>query len=312
MRIAAAGMAVITALAVLPARFLTPAAGLPSPAGRAGESASLAQVRKLADEHSFQQALELADRILAGNPASYGGHMARAGVLEAMGLTDQALDEYRRATELSPRSAEPHVELSRIYLSRLDFDSAIGAARRAVALSPLCLPCRLALVTALVSAEKTGEASTLLGPLQRDRPRDPDVLYLEYRLARAGGDMTAARRYLDQAIQSTNPPLAWLTESARLSEALGRFDEAIAKFQRVLERDPGSIEVNLRIASNLEFFKNDCNKALVYYRRVLDIDDASVAALAGIDRCTTKNNDLAGELKRCLRAALSRQSRENP
>ncbi len=87
--------------------------------------------------------------------------------------------------------------------------------------------------------------------------------------------------------------LSWQIELAGLYQSLGNFSSARASYDEILKNDAGDLEALSGLAHLYEFDLNDFLRARNVYERILKIIPDDPASLAGIERCQTKQSDLA-------------------
>ena len=134
-------------------------------------------------------------------------HYRLAVALDRQGLTEKAMAAYRRAVELMPEMAEGHRRLAALLEAEGDVEEAAACYRRAAAASP----------------------DTTVGRLN-----EIDALLLD-------GDPRQAEALVRQAI-ALDPASDRLHKALGVVLALdGRFDEAIAAFDRVLDLNPREV-----------------------------------------------------------------------
>ena len=162
-------------------------------------------------------------------------HMEGGMNAEKQGNIALAVSEFKKATELAPKSAVAFVDLGQAYMESHDYQSATSALRRAVELDPKLDAAHQLLGYALLAqgyaaeaiphlerAKEQGalgiaqlqigelaEAITNLRVALRARPNDPDLLYY---LGRASGLLSK---------QSIDTLVAIYPQSARAHEAMG-------------------------------------------------------------------------------------------
>ncbi len=290
----------LTAAIILLAAACQPA--LPArPTARGNPAASrearLLAVRRLTAASLFQSARPVAEKLVGDYPNDPQAHLAYAELLRAMGMATQASAEYSRAEILDPRLAEPAIALARLNLESLNLELSLHYARDAVSRAPASLPAHLVLAQALLSSDRLTEADQEIRRLLLRYPRTPAVLFLAYRLNRQRGSFGSARSYLEQAIAGGRPEPRWLYELADLLEIAGDCRAAARCLLELTALQPDSEQAREKLASVYEFTCHDYDRAIAQYRLIVRSNPDSVTALAGIDRCQSKKNDLAFELK---------------
>ena len=191
-------------------------------AGNKAYDAGMDQAR--AGNH--QAALASFDQVLAQagdpakNPVYVPALLARAESLKALDRPREALEDYRKASELAPGDLRPWIGMARLEEDLFLFDSAAAHFGRAAGLA-----------VALPPAEDKGAEAT--GP-------DPVGLYMAQalNLSRTASHAQAARAYAEAS--ALEPGYAWAQAGRAVSLALsGRCDQALEPFDRFLELMPG-------------------------------------------------------------------------
>jgi tetratricopeptide (TPR) repeat protein len=266
----------------------------------------LAELRSLADGHSYYAAAKL----LANMTSVYGNDpellLVAARLHHDMGLSAKSESEYLQVLAQRPQLADACVELSNIYLQKLEMPKALEYARRAYAADPTSTSTRLALTSALLATGKLGEAGGELEKLLRSDPNNAQVQYSSYELSRTLNKDTEARRHLEAAVVLAPGRPDWLIELSELYKNEGDYRDARRMLESALAVQPTSVEALNRLAIIFEFYLHDYDEAIEQYKRILGTDPEYVSALAGIDRCRIKKNDLAGAIKMQIQAFVNR------
>jgi tetratricopeptide (TPR) repeat protein len=197
-------------------------------------------------------------------------HFERAQAALASGRYDVAAGEFRAILKLDPSRAEALANLGTVYYAQAKYADASRAFREALRLRPAlkgaeaflgmaearlgrtkeALPLlekgfrnplsdQWKLESGLLLADacqRTGQTSKLqevIATLERDFPKNPEVLYLAYRVHSAMGARAVAN------LVKTAPDSARLRQvTAEFLEADGDFAGAIAQYRKALEREP--------------------------------------------------------------------------
>jgi tetratricopeptide (TPR) repeat protein len=210
-----------------------------------------------------------------------------------MGLSGLAILQYEKVRSRDPHMVEALVALSQLHLENLSTEIAIGLARQAVALDPGNKQARLALVEALLSGQSLHQADEQAKILAGLFPSDADVLHTLSGVAMAFGHYTDAVRLLNQALATKPRNVAWRLELADLYQAQGNYQACHNTLSLILEVEPYSLDALNKMAHVQEFYLHEYMPALHSYRAIKEIVGDSAAAQAGIDRCLTKQSDLA-------------------
>lgn len=211
--------------------------------------------------------------LLALDPASPAGWGNLCAAAQELGLPRDAVLSGSHAAVLLPDDASLRTNLSAALLSAERPRDAATAARRGLALDPSSADLLLNLGSALDTRHACDAARPLLDRALRLRPGDPAILAQLGRVCEAVGDAAAAGPLLRRALAATpgdaeawaalgrtalagddvtaaeriarrvrrlHPDLpAGLLLAGAVAEALGREDEALAAYDRVILRTPG-------------------------------------------------------------------------
>ncbi len=187
---------------------------------------------------------------------------------------------------------EPLIALSRMHLENLSSNLAVQLAEDAVLIDGKNKEARLALVEALIANQSIRRAKEQAQKLAQLYPSDSDVQHALYMVAMAYGDDAQALEYLRPAAESQKKP-SWLLELAELYQSGHRYNEAKDVYSQMLEGDQSNLEVLVGLAHLYEFDLGDYMRAVVVYRKILEIFPDDTGAHSGIERCMAKQADLA-------------------
>lgn len=87
-------------------------------------------------KNQYDQAVKVMDRVIKEEPANPNHYRFRAEVLRVWGKLDRAARDYRKMTEIAPRSALAFNGLAEVYLQAGKYAEALEAARKANELAP--------------------------------------------------------------------------------------------------------------------------------------------------------------------------------
>ena len=185
-------------------------------------------------EHYFQLGL----RAIEENPLDSGAHL-EVGLLSVhRGEIEKALEHLARAAELSPRPANPLVQMAGVLLTEMRFDEA-----------------RERLETALELEPDNGEVLHAFGVLEHF----------------GAGDSTKAISYLRRSLE-VNPDYALAHFNlARCRRALGQSDEALIEIRRATELAPRHLPV-LEMHAGIALELGRPEDALSVLDRSLEVD----------------------------------------
>ncbi len=267
--------------------------------------ASIERLTALTKAHSYVKATNLLDRMIAVSPSNPQLRIAGARLYRQMGLFARSMAEYKQLMKAYPNLIEPVIALSQMYMEYLNLPQALSLARQAVSMDAAHREARIALCTALIASDYLKEAEDELTTLQKQSAGDPEVNYVAYKLYLKRGQLDKARHELEAALAIDPSNGQWLLDMSELCQLQGDYAEANRCLQRALDTDPSSVDKLNKMAIMQEYFFRDYDQAMDQYRKILEIDADSVTALAGLDRCKTKKNDIAGAFKYQIRNMIS-------
>jgi tetratricopeptide (TPR) repeat protein len=261
------------------------------------------------------QAIEALEQTVSIRPVFADGHLKLGRAYQAAGRIEDALTAFRRAHEISPRSAETLLLLGTAEIAAGDravgVDRCLAGLRMAVrerlsgaalrsllALVPLWsmlvhafrrprrLACAIALDRALI-AERMGDAPRADAWLRAAAATDPADSGPAARLARRENDLGGAASALAicEAARdggATGPDLDLQQAQALL--ALGDVAGARAPLMRALTALPDNVEA-LCLRGSLMSAAGDPAEGRAAYQTALEREPDSVEAVAGIARC---------------------------
>jgi tetratricopeptide (TPR) repeat protein len=263
------------------------------------------KLNTLISTHTFEEASDLLDKLLAADPDNFNVRLAGARLYREMGMLARSRAEYKQLAIGFPTRVEPLIALSQMSLLYLDPRNALSNARQAVKLAPANADARIALVSALVAGGYLKEADEQLNALMSSDANDPEVHYVAYKLLTERGLNEKARHELENAIRLDPTNGQWLLDLSELCKLQHDYPEAKACLQRAINFDPNSLEKINKMAILQEYCLHDYDGALAQYQRILQVDPDNISALAGVDRCKAKENDVAALLKDQIRGGFA-------
>ena len=222
--------------------------------------------------------------------ALQGGRFSYTPARLLLARVEMERKEYTRVTEIADDVLKGEPENLRARLLRTEalanlgeYDKAETELRQVVAINPNIEEADLQLAKALVAQKKYPEAEALLAKLQNDPRGFVDYIALKI-----------MEGHQDQAVQILNQRLNAQPKDQTLRFALanvqarsGRFDDAIANFEKILRDNPNmrqaaKAEMYMRIGG-VQYQKGDMNGALASFttaRNLTPNDAAPVAQIA--------------------------------
>jgi protein O-GlcNAc transferase len=176
---------------------------------------------------------------LAGNDPAL--HYNLGNALTELGSLDAAVAAYRRALELAPNYAEAHTNLGNAHRARGEPDAAIACYRRALTAAPDFALAHRNLGSMLMEQGQAGEAIAAFRRTVALTPQFPDAycdLGSALRTQRDPKAIAEALASYERAL-ALKPDFAdALANRGELLRELGRYEEAVRDFERLLAVAP--------------------------------------------------------------------------
>ncbi|MGE3180413.1 MAG: tetratricopeptide repeat protein [Phycisphaerae bacterium] len=263
----------------------------------------------------YDDAAECYERSIAIDPSRSDPYAALARLWHFRGEREKALSTLRQLTERNPENPEAHAEFCRAARS-LGFDEeALTAIERASALAPEqanyqlthadlliragrldeALAVRRATIDRLASAAQRAQAISVLVSLYRSadalpklldaeearletKPDDATTLLLLARAADMARDFPQARKWLERLLAAHPDDEEARKQLARLYEAAGETDAAIAAYRMLIEQHPGRARQYFQAIADLKLRYNDRAGAIDVFEELVraNPDNATV------------------------------------
>jgi choline-sulfatase len=202
------------------------------------------RLNKLVEDKKYPEARSLCEDMLRQRPGFADCHLQMSKIAAAEGNFDAALTAARKAVAVGPKNERAHVQLAALLKERGDVDGAIAQLRQALALEPNAPDTRMLLGRALAEKGRLDEAASLLGTAATVQPESAAAAtQLGFVLARQGK--------LDEAVLSYRRALVLDPGSAEAHAYLGsalasqaHWDEAIEHFGAALKAKPENAELH--------------------------------------------------------------------
>lgn len=289
------------------------------------------------EEQRLTEARELAERALRAQPDQPAAHLLYAQLLDAAGLPEQALDHLEEALSNFADDSNFSRAYVRTLFAHRDMELALARLRPLVERHPEDGALRLGLALAHGESGQSGAAREQLRLLIEDpefgddarfqlaqleeaegRAQEAEALYRRVegnywlpatarltRLLAAGGDLAAARRYLDEARalhEDQRVPL-YQIEAEVLMQA-GAYRQAREVLTQGLQQTPDSVE--LLYARSLAHEKmGDIAAVEADLRAILAIDAENASALNALGYSLANHTDRFAEAQALIERALA-------
>lgn len=165
----------------------------------------------------MEQALQLADQMLAKSPRDFDSLLTKGELLRAMGKKDQAREVFSEALKVRPNDVGVHLRLASIAIEENKLDGA---------------------------REHVEKARKL-------QPQNNMAIYMAALVDFRQGRYTQARDNLQLVLKSSPDHLPSLALFGAVSYSLGAYEQAEQTLSRVLERLPGNVFVRKMLAATL-------------------------------------------------------------
>ncbi len=241
----------------------------------------------------------------AEEPVASADHLAAGLAHFREGHLDDALDAFRRASEIDPENAAAHAQLGYTLALRRRYGEAVEAAKRAVSLDPTSAQAHAALAFALdwngqydeaiVSAlraleldPQSAEALAYLAEAYADVKRWDEALenaeraislapgdfrghyHLGYVYETMGQYAAAVESY--QRAADRAPKLGFIYVQIAINQrALSAFDEAVANLEKAIQVDGGD-PVAYEILGRLYYDQEELERAESYFEQAVQVD----------------------------------------
>ncbi|MFC1653137.1 tetratricopeptide repeat protein [Planctomycetota bacterium] len=172
-----------------------------------------------------------------------------AVTLDALGHPQEAINHLQEAVRLHPTSASAHLLLGLALAQRQESPAAIDHLQRSLALSPNLIPAAQLLADLLVQEDRIAEALQFLQGFVACHPENTDtLLQLGYLYQHSHQWPKACFCFEEICRQHPNHPKA-LQSLGESQGYVGRYDEAIATFQKHLTLCPKDARSHFNLAT---------------------------------------------------------------
>ena len=180
------------------------------------------------------------------------------------GHLDEAIKTLRRATQLDPKLEPPRALLGFVFFQLEDFEGARRELRAASQLNPADSNARLFLARSLVELNDFFGALKLLEQLQREDPKNTEVLYS------LGGVYSSLAEITIEKIQTVDPN-SYLLELllGKVSEIKQTYPDAVTHYKRAIDRAPDVPDLYYRYGHAL-WAASDADGALKAYNTAIE------------------------------------------
>jgi tetratricopeptide (TPR) repeat protein len=232
----------------------------------------LVEIRRLMDSGDWKRADELATAVVSQHGTSYEAYEALGRVKDAERRYDDAEAAYRRAAQLAPNAASPHVSLGVSLVQRGQTALALTEFQEALAKDPRNLAALSNSGSLELAANHFAEAEKHYQRAQQIAPDDPVIVLGLTTAAFGAGDRELAQKTASLLARADSPSIHF--SLGLLLAKNGLYAEATEQFEIVAQRGASSPELflNLGLAYS-EQQKYDAAKA--NYFRAINLNPAN-------------------------------------
>lgn len=204
-----------------------------------------------ANEDTYEQALEAAQRAVSLNSNSFDAHRALAVVWEATGNYENALESYQRAQQINGNLSLIHLKLGDMHLNLDDTDAAIERYVRASSLAPKDPGPLRRIARAYSRVGQYARASQYAADAVRLSPGNPTLHGILGQMHRRNNELERAVDELAWAIHGGTIPGQWtvngqvfeLTDDTVIAEGLGVGSNVVVEWESGPEGGQVAVEI---------------------------------------------------------------------
>jgi len=256
------------------------------------EQGTLAEVRRFLASGDWKHADELAAALAAQSGASYEVFEMLGRVKDAQRRYDAADAAYRKAFDLAPAAASPHVSLGVSYVQRGEAERALEQFQQALARDPQNLTALTNAGALEVAAQRFTEAETHYQSASKIAPGDPVNLLGLATAALGAGHTETARKSAALLAKTENPPVHFSLGLLFAQYAL--YPEAAGEFELVARKGVRSTELFLNLG-RVYSAQGKYDAAKENYFKAIDLNprDAAPYLRVGADYLSRHKGSLA-------------------
>ncbi|HWB85903.1 MAG TPA: tetratricopeptide repeat protein [Bryobacteraceae bacterium] len=192
---------------------------------------------------------------------------------------EQARQQFQKAIELRPDYLLPRLALAQLQLSRGEFDSALQTTQAILQIDRGNVTARLLESSALVGQKKYAEAQALLDQMLKANPNSPEVLLQIGLTNLAQGKFSDADKAFAKSYQLNPSSLQGLMGRVQVALAQQKVDDALNLLQAESNKNPARTDLH-RAMGNVAAASGRYDRAIAEFQKVLSIPGAPVAAQA--------------------------------
>jgi putative PEP-CTERM system TPR-repeat lipoprotein len=239
--------------------------------------AHIARARFLNADRRAKDALPDAEAAVKIDPKSAAAHFVLGSVRMALGQITDARASFGEVLKLNPRAADAQIALSALNLSTGNTETAVQLARDAMTNQPALLAPRLLLVKGLLARRELDRATSEIGVLTTNLPKNPEVRALNGMLLAMKKDPVAARREFDQALTLDPSNVDALSGLASLDAQAGQLPRARERVAAQLAQHKDNSAL-LLLSAQLDLASSDLAAGEAKLRQVIQLAPSTLQA----------------------------------
>ncbi len=237
------------------------------------------RAQELSDNGRFDEAIAEWKKAVDISPKDAKANNNLGKALAEKGLLDEAIAHYRKALEANSEYAKAHTNLGIALAKKGNLDEATAHLQKAVEISPKFAEAQNSLGRALAEKGKPDEALVHFRKAVEVNPRYAEAHTNLGRALAEKGDTAAAEEHFRKAVE-VNPQYAEGHNSLAVAVAWsGKLDEAVAHWRKAIEINPQYAEARYNLGNLLYFMQGRIPEALAQWREVLRIEPDNVPTL---------------------------------
>lgn len=229
-----------------------------------------------------EKALAALARMAEANPDDASTHATRCQALLGLGLADEALAAIRRACDLAPDRVEYLITQADLLIQLGKLDDSLKLRRKTID-AITNAPQQAQAISILVSMYSTAGKLALLKEAETEQlktsPNDGPALLLLARAADVEHDFPAERGWLNALLESDPSNEEGRRQMARLLEATGDVDGAVAAYRTLIEQHPARGRQYYQSIADLKLRYNDKAGALETFDKMVQASPGNATVL---------------------------------
>jgi len=231
--------------------------------------------KNLKRENHTDQAINYYKKALEISPNDVNANFELAGILYSEGKTKEAIKYYEKSIELSPSCSQAYFNTALCFIQTKETEKAITHLKKAIELNPSYTRAYRQLGILLHNHKRDSEAIQYFKKALQIQPDSFSIMLLLGKALKNMDKLPEAIQYFRQALEKNPNNLSAILEVANSMNMLctdeESLEEAIELYKKALNIDPSLNSVRYNIAYTLKRI-GKIDEALPYYNEVLKIN----------------------------------------